>query len=390
MKVLPHIPVSLNFPKSGGKYKPDIVYLILSMKEHSKSILSGRLQQALKHHGSIRKAAAEVCMPYSTARRILMTVGKPQVPRQRRKGSLSAHEDEAVYDLLGENTAACVAVQLYKDSKLPRVVHKSTIIRAAKRHASLLGSSLRYIRGPPKKELSSITKAKRLAFANANLRRNWKLVLFTDRKKFHFKYPGVKVGSGKWLKGSEEHTASQVNHASTINIYAGLSPFGMTQAHEVAGTKGLKTKYKNKKGKDAKNITSEEYETVMKETLLPGGRALFSQGGGHAMWVFQQDNDPAHKPASNHLKTWNNNHGSSVQILQNWPPNSPDLNPIENVWGWMEAKVNELGCKTWAEYRAAVIRIGREVPKKMINNLYRSMPQRMRLVLEKEGGKTGY
>ena len=51
-------------------------------------------------------------------------------------------------------------------------------------------------------------RAKRLAFANANLRRNWKLVLSTDRKKFLFKYPGDKVVSGKWLKGTEEHIAS--------------------------------------------------------------------------------------------------------------------------------------------------------------------------------------
>ena len=104
-------------------------------------------------------------------------------------------------------------------------------------------------------------------------------MLFTDRKKFLFKYPGVKVGPGKWLKGSAEHLASQVNHAGTVNIYVGLSPYGMTLAHEVAGTKGLKTPFKNKKGQVAKNITSEEYETVMKVTLHPWGRRFFSQGG---------------------------------------------------------------------------------------------------------------
>ena len=41
---------------------------------------------------------------------------------------------------------------------------------------------------------------------------NWRLVLFTDRKRFSFKYPGVKVDTGKWLKGSEEHLAPQVSH----------------------------------------------------------------------------------------------------------------------------------------------------------------------------------
>jgi hypothetical protein len=211
--------------------------------------------------------------------------------------------------------------------------HKTTIIRAAKRHALLLSTTLRYLRGPPKKELSAITKTKRFAFANGNMNRNWKLVLFTDRKKFQFKYPGVRVGSGKCLKGLEEHLASQVNHATCANIYAGLSPYGMTQAQEGAGTKGLRTVFKSKKGMDAKNITSAEYETVMTKTLLPGGRRLFSQGGGQAMWFFQQDNDPAHRLASSHLKAWNAKHASSVQLLKNWSPNSPDFNPIENIWG---------------------------------------------------------
>jgi hypothetical protein len=128
----------------------------------------------------------------------------------------------------------------------------------------------------------------------------------------------------------------------------------------------------------------------MMKTLLPGGRRLFSQGGGQAVWFFQQDNDPAHMLASSHLKTWNIKHGSSVQLLEKWPPNSPDLNPIENIWGWMEAKVNMLGCNSWIEFKAAVHRICREVPRTMVDNLYRSMPQRMKLVLKKGGGKTGY
>ena len=76
--------------------------------------------------------------------------------------------------------------------------------------------------------------------------------------------------------------------------------------------------------------------------------------------------------------------------MQNWPPNSPDLNPIENVWGWMEAKINKLGYNTWPEFRAAMHRIDREVPQSMVDNLYKSIPKRMRLVLEKGGGKIGY
>jgi hypothetical protein len=360
------------------------------MKEPEAGVISGRLLQAHKDLGSVRKAAARVGMPYATAWRRLQKQGQPHVYKERRLGSLSPLVDMAAYDLLGEYTAARAAVQLYKDGRVPRLLHKASVIRAAQRHADLLGVPLSYSRGPPQKDLSPKTKKKRLDFATANLETNWKLTLFTDRKKFGFKYPGTKVGCGKWLKGSEEHVARQVNHAGTVNIYVGLSPYGLTLAHEVAGTRGLATPYKSKKGQYARNITSAEYEAVLKETLLPCGRTLFSQGGGQASWVFQQDNDPAHLRASSHLRAWNTEHGSSVQFMKNWPPNSPDLNPLENVWGWMEAKINKLGCESWADFKAAVHRICTEVPQTMVDNLYGSMHKRMLLVIEKEGGEIRY
>ena len=106
----------------------------------------------------------------------------------------------------------------------------------------MLGTDLRNYRGTLRKELSSTTKAKRLAFANANMRGKWKLMLFTERQKLSFKYPAAKVDNVKWFKGSEGHIASQFDHSSTTNIYAGI---GMTLSHEVAGTTGLKTPFQN-------------------------------------------------------------------------------------------------------------------------------------------------
>ena len=195
----------------------------LRMKAPSDYILVGRLQEALKLKGSVRKAADEVHLPYTTAWRWLKGLAQPHISKQRRVGSLDASADMAAFDLLGDNTATQAALRLFEDGRVPRVLAKTTIIRAARRHAAVLDVPLRYKRGRPKKELSQRTKAKRLDFAKAHMQRNWRLVMFTDRKKFQFKYPGVKTSCGKWLKGSEEHVASQVNHADTINVYVGLS-----------------------------------------------------------------------------------------------------------------------------------------------------------------------
>ena len=164
----------------------------------------------------------------------------------------------------------------------------------------------------------------------------------------------------------------------------------MTLAHEVAGTKGLKTPFTNSKGQSARNITSEEYGTVIKETLLPGGRRLFSQGGGLASWTYQQDNDPSHKLASSHINAWNTLHGSSVKLLPNWPLNLPDLNTVQNAGVCTEAKINATGCKTLGVFKAMVHKICKEVPLTMMENMYSSKPKRMRLVVEKGGEKTGY
>ena len=59
-------------------------------------------------------------------------------------------------------------------------------------------------------------------------------------------------------------------------------------------------------------------------------------------------------------------HSTLVQLA----PTSPDLNPIENVWSWMEAKVDESACTRWADFKAAVHMACKEVPQTMVDNLY--------------------
>lgn len=359
------------------------------MKPPSREHSLGRLQQALIHAGSVRKAAKEVNMNEATARRWLAQASRPAAAKSVRKGALTASQQKAAFDMLSHASAGEVAVRLQQEKIVERTLHKSTVIRAAQAYATSMGIRLRYRQGPPTKELSPQTKAKRVAFAKKNANTNWRRVLFTDRKKFAFNYPGVKVNQGKWLKGKEVHEVARVSHAYTVNIYCGLSPAGLTMSHEVAGTKGLKSTFVNKKGQMSRNITAAEYENVMRKTLLPEGRRLFSISG-IASWVFQQDNDPSHKDAAKHLKAWNTKHRSSISLLDIWPPNSPDLNPIENVWAWMDAKIQAEGCKDFKAFKASLKKIGKEIPKSMLKNLYASMPKRLALVMEREGGKTGY
>jgi transposase len=65
--------------------------------------------------------------------------------------------------------------------------------------------------------------------------------------------------------------------------------------------------------------------------------------------IFQHDNAPCHKshPTATFLEE------NNVQLLH-WPPYSPDLSPIENLWGILKRRVHRQPLKTKEEVRAAV------------------------------------
>ncbi len=64
------------------------------------------------------------------------------------------------------------------------------------------------------------------------------------------------------------------------------------------------------------------YQEILEHFMLPSADKLY----GDADFIFQQDLAPAHTAKG--TKSWFNDHG--VTKLD-WPANSPDLNPIENI-----------------------------------------------------------
>jgi hypothetical protein len=66
------------------------------------------------------------------------------------------------------------------------------------------------------------------------------------------------------------------------------------------------------------------------------------------------------------------------------------LNPIENVWGWVDAKVQALGCQNFPQFQKAVLATVKAVPQSMLDNLFASMPKRISKVIDSMGEKTGY
>lgn len=312
--------------------------------------------------------------------------------RSGRKRVLTQSTEQRVVDLLtgsDSKTADEVAQLLLAEGVTPHKVHKTTVIRAARRASKRTGEKIWVQTGKPPKEMTAATKQKRLAFAAANKRRDWSNVMFTDRKKFHFCFPGSKVHPVRWVRGPAKGSSkavNQPNHAQVLNVYAGITKYGPTAVHVVAGSSKHKSTFKNQQGKPAKNITTAEYKQVL-QTLLKEGQKLFSVQG-ISTWVLQQDNDPTHKIAAAEVQQWNASKGSSVQLLSPWPPNSPDLSLIENFWGWVQQQVDKQGCKTFEEFKEAVIKQIAGVPKQHLTHMWDGMRARLNDVVVNGGGPT--
>lgn len=74
-----------------------------------------------------------------------------------------------------------------------------------------------------------------------------------------------------------------------------------------------------------------------------------------------------------------------------WPGNSPDLNPIENLWHIMALKINNKMPTSVKMLNEVLEEVWyKEISAEHLHNLVDSMPKRINDVIKNKGGATKY
>lgn len=129
-------------------------------------------------------------------------------------------------------------------------------------------------------------------------------------------------------------------------------------------------------------MKSVDYIAILEEKLLVEGKHMHGDD-----LRFLQDNASIH--VSHETVAWLNQ--NDIYRVPH-PAISPDLNPCENVFGYMSRKVYENGRQfgTLLELREAITEAWDQCPQTFLDKLVDSMPNRIFELIREKGGKTHY
>ncbi len=186
----------------------------------------------------------------------------------------------------------------------------------------------------------------------------WSKVLFSDESKFCISFGNQ--GPRVWRKSGEAQNPcclkSSVKFPQSVMIWAAMSSAGVGPLCFLKST-----------------VNTAIYQEILEHFMLPSADKLY----GDADFIFQQDLAPAHTAKG--TKSWFNDHG--VTVLD-WPANSPDLNPIENLWGIVKRKMRDTRPNNADELKATVKETWASIPPQQCHKLITSMPRRIEAVIK--------
>ena len=252
-------------------------------------------------------------------------------------------------------------IQRLKDNfqDLPESLSEQTIIRARKE----LG--FRYL--PPLKacNLSNSGKRKRVEFCNNHLenRTDFKNVVFTDESWFElganhcwiYRKPG---------EISPDVTRSYQSHPQKVMIWGGIGYNFKTKLVFIEGS-----------------VTADSYfeDIILGSGMIQDADNRWELG----RWVLQQDNARPHVANT----VFQSLDYLEIHFIDDWPPCSPDLNPIEVVWAIMKIRIEKQRPKSLNELKELITLVWESLSYDTINKLIEELPRRC-LTLKLNDGET--
>lgn len=199
-------------------------------------------------------------------------------------------------------------------------------------------------------------------------RRQWGSTLFSDESKFNVSNAD---GRERVYRRRNERFARccirQVNRwgGGSVHVWAGMTEFNRTRLVVLNG-----------------NINAQRYiDQVLRPVVAPFMRRHLRHG------TFQQDNATPHRA----ILTRNFLQQSNVTVLD-WPSNSPDLNPIENIWSELGRAVRQRDPPpaNARQLRDALVTEWDNLPQQLLASVVQSMRRRCTACIAAQGGHTRY
>jgi len=124
-------------------------------------------------------------------------------------------------------------------------------------------------------------------------------------------------------------------------------------------------------------MNGESYKSIVRETIIPYLSQLADDFG--RSFGFVADNAPCHN-----AKIVREEFAKSGANRINWPASSPDLNPIENIWGLMKMGLAKLTVKprNMGELKGKILEIWKGLTPEYCKSIIYSMPQRCKEVVK--------